>query len=988
MFLNVLQKIFGSKNERELNRLKPLIRAINELEPAVAQLSDGQLQTKTGEFRERLTQGETLDDLLPEAFAVVREVARRTLAQRHFDVQLVGGIVLHEGKIAEMKTGEGKTLAATLPVYLNALTGKGVHVVTVNDYLAKRDAAWMGAIYNFLGLAVGVIVHELDDLERQQAYRCDITYGTNNEFGFDYLRDNMKFRIEDLVQRELNYAIVDEVDSILIDEARTPLIISGAVEQLDEGYYEELKPMVIRLHQNQSRLIQTIFDEALRLLEEEPESETVIEQLLLVKRGDPKNPRFLDLIAEKPALKTRLDRLESYLSGQKILSQFDDKLFCAIDERSNAVELTEKGLELLSRGRADAFVVPSLEEGYLTIDSNDQLNPPERIEARQALDNQYRQTSERIHTIHQLVKAHWLFQKDVNYVIKDGQVIIVDEFTGRMMPGRRWSDGLHQAIEAKEGVKVAEENQTLATITFQNYFRMYKKLAGMTGTADTEAQEFKKIYKLDVMVIPTNMPMIRQDFSDVIYRTQREKYKAVVEEVKECHRRGQPVLVGSISIENSEKLSQMLKQEKIPHQVLNAKYHETEAKIIAQAGRFGALTISTNMAGRGTDIMLGGNPEMLAREEALRRKVDLSTDPEGFRKILEEMRALTSQEYRKVIEAGGLHVLGTERHESRRIDNQLRGRSGRQGDPGTSRFYLSLEDDLLRIFGSQRISGVMSRLGMEEGQPIEHSLISRAIENAQKRVEAHNFDIRKHLLEYDDVMNKQREVIYDQRKRVLAQDGVAEEIQEVIAEFAEGIADPIADEKTYPEEWDYRQLNESLMRLFSFGLSIRPEDTQNMTREKLWEKVVAQAKEVYGGKGAEFGPEAMGHLEQVIYLQSIDTLWKEHLMAMDHLKEGIGLRGYGQRNPLQEYQKEGYAMFMDLIQRIKEETIQKLFRVQIARPQEVAQFEAVRKQPLILSRGEEVEEKQQPVKREGKKVGRNDPCPCGSGKKYKKCHGR
>ena len=988
MFLNVLQKIFGSKNERELNRLKPLIGAINELEPAVAQLSDGQLQAKTGEFRERLAQGETLDDLLTEAFAVVREVARRTLAQRHFDVQLVGGIVLHEGKIAEMKTGEGKTLAATLPVYLNALTGKGVHVVTVNDYLAKRDAAWMGAIYNFLGLAVGVIVHELDDLERQQAYRCDITYGTNNEFGFDYLRDNMKFRIEDLVQRELNYAIVDEVDSILIDEARTPLIISGAVEQLDEGYYEELKPMVIRLHQNQSRLIQTIFDEALRLLEEEPESETVIEQLLLVKRGDPKNPRFLDLIAEKPALKTRLDRLESYLSGQKILSQFDDKLFCAIDERSNAVELTEKGLELLSRGRADAFVVPSLEEGYLTIDSNDQLTPPERIEARQAMENQYRQTSERIHTIHQLVKAHWLFQKDVNYVIKDGQVIIVDEFTGRMMPGRRWSDGLHQAIEAKEGVKVAEENQTLATITFQNYFRMYKKLAGMTGTADTEAQEFKKIYKLDVMVIPTNMPMIRQDFSDVIYRTQREKYKAVVEEVKECHRRGQPVLVGSISIENSEKLSQMLKQEKIPHQVLNAKYHETEAKIIAQAGRFGALTISTNMAGRGTDIMLGGNPEMLAREEALRRKVDLSTDPEGFRKILEEMRVLTSQEYRKVIEAGGLHVLGTERHESRRIDNQLRGRSGRQGDPGTSRFYLSLEDDLLRIFGSQRISGVMSRLGMEEDQPIEHSLISRAIENAQKRVEAHNFDIRKHLLEYDDVMNKQREVIYDQRKRVLAQDGVAEEIQEVIAEFAEGIADPIADEKTYPEEWNYRQLNESLMRLFSFGLSIRPEDTQNMTREKLWEKVVAQAKEVYGGKGAEFGPEAMGHLEQVIYLQSIDTLWKEHLMAMDHLKEGIGLRGYGQRNPLQEYQKEGYAMFMDLIQRIKEETIQKLFRVQIARPQEVAQFEAVRKQPLILSRGEEVEEKQQPIKREGKKVGRNDPCPCGSGKKYKKCHGR
>jgi preprotein translocase subunit SecA len=989
MLLNALQKVFGSKNERELNRLKPLILAINELEPMVSQLSDAQLKAKTGEFRQRLAQGETLDNLLTEAFAVVREVARRTLGQRHFDVQLVGGIVLHQGKIAEMKTGEGKTLAATLPIYLNALTGKGVHVVTVNDYLAKRDAAWMGAIYNFLDLTVGVIVHDLDDQERQKAYLCDITYGTNNEFGFDYLRDNMKFRIEDMVQRELNYAIVDEVDSILIDEARTPLIISGAVEQpLDEGYYEELKPMVIRLHQNQSRQVQAIFDEALKLLETEPESEAGIEQLLLVKRGDPKNPRFLDLIAEKPALKTRIDRLESYLSGQKMLSQFDGKLFCAIDERSNAVEMTEKGLDLLSRGKADTFVVPSLEEGYQAIDGNDQLSPPEKIEARKALENQYQKTSERIHTIHQLVKAYWLFQKDVNYVIKDGQVIIVDEFTGRMMPGRRWSDGLHQAIEAKEGVKVAEENQTLATITFQNYFRMYKKLAGMTGTADTEAPEFKKIYNLDVMLIPTNMPMIRQDFADSIYRTQREKYKAVVEELKECHRRGQPVLVGTISIENSEKLSLMLKQEKLPHQVLNAKYHEMEAKIIAQAGRFGALTISTNMAGRGTDIMLGGNPEMLAREETLRRKVDPSVDPEGFRKILEEMRSITSQEYRKVIEAGGLHVLGTERHESRRIDNQLRGRSGRQGDPGTSRFYLSLEDDLLRIFGSQRISGVMSRLGMEEGQPIEHSLISRAIENAQKRVEAHNFDIRKHLLEYDDVMNKQREVIYNQRKRVLGQDGVAQEIPEVIAELAEEIVDPIAEEKTYPEEWDYRHLNESLMRSFSFGLDLHPENTQDMTREKLLEKVLARAKEVYGRKRVEFGSETLDHIEKVIYLQSLDTLWKEHLMAMDHLKEGIGLRGYGQRNPLQEYQKEGYAMFMDLIQRIKEETIQKIFRVQIARPQEVTQFEAARKQPLILSRGEEVEEKQQPVKREGKKVGRNDPCPCGSGKKYKKCHGK
>lgn len=988
MILKALQKIFGSKNERELNRLKPLVVAINSLEPAMAKLSNSELQAKTGEFRNRLDRGESLDNLLPEAFAVVREAARRTLGQRHFDVQLMGGIILHEGKIAEMKTGEGKTLAATLPVYLNALTGRGVHVVTVNDYLAKRDAAWMGSIYNFLGLSVGVIVHELDDAERQKAYQCDVTYGTNNEFGFDYLRDNMKFRYEDMVQRELNYAIVDEVDSILIDEARTPLIISGPVEQEREGYYEELKPLVIRLRQNQNRLIESILDEAFKLLEEDPEQEAVIEKLLLVKRGDPKNPRFLDLIAQRPSLKSKIDRLESYLSSQKLLSQFEGHLFCAIDERSNSVELTEKGIELLSRGRADAFVVPSLEEGYQNIESNDQLTPWQKIEAKQALEEQYRQTSERIHTIHQLVKAYWLFQKDVNYVIKDGQVIIVDEFTGRMMPGRRWSDGLHQAIEAKEGVKIAEEYQTLATITFQNYFRMYKKLAGMTGTADTEAPEFKKIYNLEVVVIPTNMPMIRQDFPDVIYRTQREKYKAVVEEIKECHRRGQPVLVGTISIENSEKLSQMLKKEKLPHQVLNAKYHELEAKIIAQAGRFGAITISTNMAGRGTDIMLGGNPELLAREEALRRKIDPAQDPQAFQKILEEMRTITSQEYKKVIAAGGLHVLGTERHESRRIDNQLRGRSGRQGDPGTSRFYLSLEDDLLRIFGSQRISGVMSRLGMEEGQPIEHSLISRAIENAQKRVEAHHFDIRKHLLEYDDVMNKQREVIYAQRKRVLKGEGVAEEIQEMIAELAEEVVAPIADEKSYPEEWDYRRLNESLMRLFSFGLNIRAEEMTEMDKEKLVERIVQQAGEIYKRKEIEFGAEAMRYLERVIYLQSIDSLWKEHLLAMEHLKEGIGLRGYGQRNPLQEYKKEGYEMFMDLVRQIKEDTISKLFRLQIARAQEIKELETPREQPLVLSHGEEMEERAQPIKREGKKIGRNDPCPCGSGKKYKKCHGR
>jgi preprotein translocase subunit SecA len=990
MFFNALQKIFGSKNEREIKRLKPLVEAINRLEPALLKLSDAQLKAKTGEFRERLARGETLDDLLVEAFAVVREASRRTLGQRHFDVQLIGGMVLHQGKIAEMKTGEGKTLAATLPVYLNALSGLGVHVVTVNDYLAKRDAAWMGTIYNFLDMSVGVIVHELDDAHRQQAYRSDITYGTNNEFGFDYLRDNMKYRLEDMVQRELNYAIVDEVDSILIDEARTPLIISGPVERmLEDGYYDELKPLVTRLRQSQSRLVDGILQEAQKILQDDPGSEEAIEKLLLVKRGDPKNPGFLELIAQEPALKTKADRMESFLSGQKTLSQFLGKLYCSIDERSNAVEMNEKGLELLSKGQADAFVVPSLEDGYLEIDSNQALSPEEKIQAREALETRYRQASERIHTVHQLVKAYWLFEKDVNYVIKDGQVIIVDEFTGRMMPGRRWSDGLHQAIEAKEGVKVAEENQTLATITLQNYFRMFKKLAGMTGTADTEAPEFQKIYKLEVMVIPTDKPMIREDFADVIYRTQREKYKAVVEEIKECHRRGQPVLVGTVTIENSEKLSLMLKAEKVPHQVLNAKYHEMEANIIAQAGRYKALTISTNMAGRGTDIMLGGNPEGLAREEARRQKIDPLADPAGWKKILDEMRALTSQEYQKVIQAGGLHVLGTERHESRRIDNQLRGRSGRQGDPGTSRFYLSLEDDLLRIFGSQRISGIMSRLGMEEGQPIEHSLITRAIENAQKRVEAHNFEIRKHLLEYDDVMNKQREVIYGQRKQVLSQEGVPEEIQETIEDLAENLLDQISETKAYPEEWDYRRLSESVMRLFAFVPEIRSGETAEMTREKLREKVLTRAKEIYRKRESEFGSDTLRYLERVIYLQTIDSLWKEHLLAMDHLKEGIGLRGYGQRNPLQEYQKEGYAMFSELVSTLKEETIQKLFRVQIARPEEVTRFESAQKKPLVMSHGaEEVEEKAQPVKRESKKIGRNDPCPCGSGKKYKKCHGR
>jgi len=719
MIGNVLKKVFGSKNERELNKLKPVVEQINALEPEMQALSDDELRAKTQAFRERIDQGDTLDELLPEAFAVVREASVRTLKMRHFDVQLIGGIVLHQEKIAEMKTGEGKTLAATLPVYLNALTGRGVHVVTVNDYLARRDTEWMGSIYNFLGLSVGTVVHGLDDSQRQGAYNADITYGTNNEFGFDYLRDNMKFSLESMAQREPHYAIVDEVDSILVDEARTPLIISGPVEQAGDRLYEEIKPQVIKLKQHQDRIVHTMLDDALKGLEKEGEADSTLELLLKVKRGDPKNPRFLDLIAKQPGLKKKMEKLEGQLSTEKLLPQIDQDLLCTIDENQNLVELTDKGLKLIYGGQADDYIVPDLDEELRKVDENDQLTSMEKRIQRRKVEAFYLEASERFHVTRQLIKAYWLFNKDVQYVVKDGQVVIVDEFTGRMMPGRRWSDGLHQAVEAKEGVTVAEENQTLATITFQNYFRMYDKLAGMTGTADTEAAEFKKIYDLDVIVIPTNEPMIRLDNPDAIYKTEAEKFKAAVEEIKQLHKKGQPVLVGTISIDKSEKLSTMLTKARIKHEVLNAKNHEREAEIVAMAGQKGHVTISTNMAGRGTDIVLG----------------------EGVKGL------------------GGLHIIGTERHESRRVDNQLRGRSGRQGDHGSSRFYLAMEDDLLRIFGGERMSSIMERLGMEEGEPIEHSMISKAIENAQRKVEGHNFEIRKQLLKYDDVMNQQRDCL-------------------------------------------------------------------------------------------------------------------------------------------------------------------------------------------------------------------------------------
>ncbi|MGD8368687.1 MAG: preprotein translocase subunit SecA [Desulfobacterales bacterium] len=842
MMMNVLTKVFGSKNERELKKLQPAVDQINQLEPEMEMLDDEGLRRQTARFKERLDQGEPLDDLLPEAFATVREASRRVLKMRHFDVQLVGGMVLHQGKIAEMKTGEGKTLVATLPAYLNALTGKGVHIITVNDYLARRDTEWMGKIHTFLGMTVGTILNGLDDPQRIEAYGADITYGTNNEFGFDYLRDNMKFDQESLVQRHLHYAIVDEVDSILIDEARTPLIISGPAEKSTRLYY--------------------------------------------------------DVNGIIPGLKKEQDY--------------------TIDEKARSVVLTEEGV--------------AKAEKRLSVDN---LYDPKYIEL--------------LHHINQALKAHTLFKRDVDYIVKNGEVIIVDEFTGRLMPGRRYSEGLHQALEAKEGVKIENENQTLATITFQNYFRMYDKLAGMTGTADTEAAEFKKIYDLDVMVVPTNKPMIRIDFPDVIYKTRGEKFEAVLDEIEELYRRGQPVLVGTISIDVSESLSQKLKKRGIPHEVLNAKNHEKEAEIIAMAGQKGSVTISTNMAGRGTDIVLG----------------------EG------------------VTDLGGLHILGTERHESRRIDNQLRGRSGRQGDPGSSRFYLALEDDLLRIFGGERITGIMEKLGMEDGEPIEHGLISRAIENAQSKVEAHNFDIRKHLLEYDDVMNQQREVIYKQRRELLEGKSLGEAIEEMIRDKSEQIALQFAKEDRLAEEWDFSAIGDAVYKQFNFRLPDPDEDTlDGLTPEGLAEMISEEAMRVYLEKEAMVGVEEFRQLERIVMLQTVDSLWKDHLLSMDHLKEGIGLRGYAQQNPLIVYKKEGFELFQDMIERIKEETLGILFRIQLAEPEKIDEIRKPQDQPMFFSGGESEPAKKKPVKRAKKKVGRNDPCPCGSGKKYKKCCGR
>ncbi|QPD05722.1 MAG: preprotein translocase subunit, ATPase [Candidatus Nitrospira kreftii] len=906
MVTQVLNLIFGSKNDREIKALRPIVDQINGLEASLTPLSDQALTDKTQDFKKRLEAGQTLDDILPEAFAVCREMSRRALNMRHFDVQLIGGMILHRGRIAEMKTGEGKTLVATLPIYLNALEGKGAHLVTVNDYLAKRDAQWMAQLYHALGLSTGVIQHDasfiydptyeaadkrlqyLRPCTRPEAYRADITYGTNNEYGFDYLRDNLVVTdLSQCVQRELNFAIVDEVDSILIDEARTPLIISGPTDQTTDLYYR--------------------------------------------------------INAIIPQLKAEQDY--------------------TIEEKTKTASLTEDGNA--------------------------------RVEKLLGVDNLYDPAHmEMVHHVVKALQAYTLYKRDVDYVVKDGEVIIVDEFTGRLMPGRRWSDGLHQAVEAKEGVKIANENQTLASVTFQNYFRMYNKLSGMTGTADTEAAEFAKIYNLDVNVVPTNRQMIRQDYADVVYRTEKEKFLAIVEEIKECHERGQPVLVGTISIEKSEKLAGLLNRNGVKHNVLNAKQHEREAEIVAQAGRKGAVTIATNMAGRGTDILLGGNPEFMYRQVLYR---DESIPESRKLEIFEEIRSDCEKNKQEVLTAGGLHILGTERHESRRIDNQLRGRAGRQGDPGTSRFYLSLEDDLMRIFASERVSQLMLKLGMEEGVPIEHGMVTRAIANAQKKVEAHNFEIRKQLLEYDDVMNKQREVIYRHRRAVLNGDNLTNDLHDMINSSVESTLNVYCPPDQYPEEWDVKGLTEVMQSQFGLDVTQGKDDggdsLRDVGRDALLEDLRTHARDAYTKKEQELGPDLMRFLEKTFMLQVIDHHWKDHLLGMDHLRDGIGLRGYGQKDPLIEYKREGFDLFAGMMERIKSDTLDRLFHVQAVRhegeqPAAPPQSILSRPQPrMTLNRGDEAVAAPAPAQRAENKVGRNDPCPCGSGKKYKKCHG-
>ncbi|MDX1998183.1 MAG: preprotein translocase subunit SecA [Thermoanaerobaculia bacterium] len=909
MFNTLLTKVFGSQHERDIKKIQPLVARINALEPSIKPLSDDELRGKTVEFRGRLAQGETLEDLLPEAFAVVREAAWRTLGMRHYDVQMIGGVVLHQGRIAEMKTGEGKTLVATLPIYLNALEGKGAHLVTVNDYLARRDADWMGRVYRFLGMTVGVIQHDLSDAERKAAYAADVTYGTNNELGFDYLRDNMKFDLDQMVQRGHHFAIVDEVDSILIDEARTPLIISGPSEESIDKYY-----------------------------------------------------RINGII---PAL-VRGEETEHKDGSKTTTGDF------LVDEKARSVALTDDGVA--------------------------------RVEQLLGVDNLYDPINmDLLHGVNQGLRAHHLYKRDVDYLIEDGKVVIVDEFTGRKMSGRRWSDGLHQAVEAREGVQIERENQTLATITFQNYFRMYKKLAGMTGTADTEATEFGQIYKLDVTVIPTHRDVLRKDRADLVYRTGEEKWKAVVDEIEDCHKRGQPVLVGTVSIEKSELVSKRLKARRVPHVVLNAKFHEREGAIVAQAGRKGAVTIATNMAGRGTDIVLGGNPEGLARAEA-----DPETETEAYEAALQRYQQIWQAEREEVLAAGGLHILGTERHESRRIDNQLRGRSGRQGDPGSSRFFLSLEDDLMRIFAADWVQNLMGKLGMEEGEAIEHNMVTKAIARAQKQVEGRNFEIRKHLLEYDDVMNKQREAIYTLRRDILSGKEGKDYVLRTAEDVLDGLLGTHCPDNTDPRDWNLHALATDLLDFFDLdvnALGLRLEELGiDDLRAQLWSVISHK----YEAKEQRFTADLMRYVERDLLLRVVDHAWKEHLLALDHLKEGIGLRGYGQRDPLQEYKRESFDLFQGMKERVEDTVLRNLFRVEPVSQEQLAERrqreQRIAPQRMAFSNpAASAGASPGPVggarppglpgpppmatARKFDKVGRNDPCPCGSGKKFKKCHG-
>ncbi len=1049
---NVISKLFGDKHTRDIKRIEPIIEEINRIFESLSGLTDDQLKDKSAQFRSKLRDAakdvrkeveektaqltadaseeegseaesatemlrqeitdlekeedeiiaRVLDEILPEAFAVVKETCRRLVGKSWkvcdqeitwemvpFDVQLIGAVVLHEGKIAEMATGEGKTLVATMPLYLNALAGKGAHLVTVNDYLARRDCEWMGKIYEFLGLTYDYIVGDMDPERRKQAYLCDITYGTNNEFGFDYLRDNMAIRQENQVQRGYNYTIVDEVDSVLIDEARTPLIISGPVEH-STHMFRELKPRVEQLVRSQTLLVNKIVSDAEGLLEEDEYEAGV--KLLQASRGAPKNKKLTKLLQEV-GTKKLIQRVEADYMRDKRMHEIDEDLYFSIDEKSNVIDLTDRGREALSPNDPEMFVLLDLSENLGKIDEDESLSEEEKEKKRLKLHEEYGKKSERIHNISQLLKAYSLFEKDVEYVVSpEGKVMIVDEFTGRLMPGRRYSDGLHQALEAKENVQIERETQTLATITLQNFFRLYKKLAGMTGTAVTEDSEFWEIYKLDVVVIPTNEVVRRIDYTDSIYRTKREKYNAVIDEIADSHEARRPVLVGTISVDVSETLSRMLKRRGIPHSVLNAKQHQSEAEIVARAGQPGAVTIATNMAGRGTDIKLGSGVVQHENCALVEPQPDIDVCP-----YPDEYKCYDNVPC-------GLHIIGTERHESRRIDRQLRGRSGRQGDPGSSRFYLSLEDDLMRLFGSDRIAGVMDRLGVQEGEVIAHAMVSKSIERAQKRVEEHNFDIRKHLLEYDDVMNQQREVIYNRRNHALKGENLKGDILEMMDEVIDDTVAAHTGESDYADGWDWNGLRQEVRKIFLTELPVSEDEKESITREMVTERLKERAQQVFESKERALGSQLMRQLERLAMLHAIDEQWRDHLYAMDSMKEGIGLRAYGQKDPLIEYKSEGFNMFSEMLARTNEAVLDMVFKAQIQAAPETRQrvptqidavhasstgmgFQAGRSAPPRAASGAPPGAgKRQPV-RVAQKVGRNDPCPCGSGKKYKKCCG-